>query len=166
MQFRVPQFIETEDKVVGPFSLRQFGYIAAAAATSLILYFTVQTWLWFIGTVIIGVAGIAFAFLKVNGRPLPRLVLASLSFYWRPQTYLWRTGGAEQQEERGRDRFSIEHIVSGLALKRAWRYLQTGGAVKEEKGVERKQKKPGKERYQLFHRPTGEHRVAKRVDYV
>ena len=34
MQFQVPQFIETEDKVVGPLTLRQFMYIAGAGAAS------------------------------------------------------------------------------------------------------------------------------------
>ena len=37
MQYQVPQFIETEDKVVGPFSLRQFAYVGAAATKSVVL---------------------------------------------------------------------------------------------------------------------------------
>ena len=50
MQFQVPQFIETEDKIVGPFTLRQFIYVAGAGLGSVILYFSVATWLWLILT--------------------------------------------------------------------------------------------------------------------
>ena len=46
MQFQVPQFTEAEDKIVGPLTLRQFIYIAAAGGVSVMLYFAVITWLW------------------------------------------------------------------------------------------------------------------------
>ena len=69
MQFQVPQFIETEDKIVGPFTLRQFMYVAGAGLGSAILYFTVATWLWFILTIILLGGAIGVAFVKVRGAP-------------------------------------------------------------------------------------------------
>jgi len=32
MQFRVPQFLDIEDKVFGPFTFKQFGYMLGAIA--------------------------------------------------------------------------------------------------------------------------------------
>ena len=48
MQFQVPQFIETEDKIVGPLTLRQFLYIGAAGLLSFLLFFVLKIWFWFI----------------------------------------------------------------------------------------------------------------------
>ena len=36
MQFRVPQFIDIEDKILGPLSWRQFAYVLGAAAVAYI----------------------------------------------------------------------------------------------------------------------------------
>ena len=80
MQFQVPQFIETEDKIIGPFSLRQFLYVGIAGAFSMMLYFTVNTWLWaFLSVFLVGLS-IAFATIKMNGRQLPLLLFSPLSF--------------------------------------------------------------------------------------
>lgn len=90
MQFQVPQFIDTEDKIVGPLTLRQFGFIGAGGVLSALLYFTVELWLWVIGSIIIfGIAG-ALAFARVEGRPFFSVILSAFRFYWRPQTYVWQ----------------------------------------------------------------------------
>jgi uncharacterized BrkB/YihY/UPF0761 family membrane protein len=75
MQFQVPQFIDTEDKIVGPLSLRQFGFIAAGGILSAILYFSVEPWLWVIGSIIIFGAAIALAFVKIEGRPFASVLV-------------------------------------------------------------------------------------------
>lgn len=170
MQFQVPQFIETEDKIIGPLSLRQFMYIAAAAGLSLMLYFTVQTWLWFVLTIFVVGGGVSLAFVKVNGRGLPQIVMSAASFYWKPQIYVWQPERPDLPKNESSLKsslgqgFSLEKVVSGLALKNTWRYLQTGSAAAEVK-PELPQTKPGNERYQIFQKTSGEVRAAKRVDY-
>jgi len=90
MQFQVPQFIDTEDKIVGPLTLKQFGFVAAGGILSAILYFTVLLWLWVIGSIIIFGAAIALAFVKIEGRPFINVLISAFNFYWRPQTYIWQ----------------------------------------------------------------------------
>ena len=90
MQFQVPQFIESEDKVVGPFSLRQFAYVGVAGALSGALYLFVVTWLWLIFSIIIFGVAFAFAFVRIEGRPFISIVTSAFNFYWRPQTYVWQ----------------------------------------------------------------------------
>ena len=90
MQFQVPQFIDTEDKVVGQLSLRQFGYMAAAGILSALLYFFAQLWLFDIGAIIFFGLAIAFAFIKIEGRPFANIVISAFNFYWHPQTYIWQ----------------------------------------------------------------------------
>ncbi len=164
MQFQVPQFIETEDKIVGPFTLRQFMYIAGAGALSAILYFTVAVWLWFILTVILLGGAIAVAFVKIEGRPLANVILSAFGFYWKPQTYIWKSveqPAVAPQHEAKEEGISLEKIITGAALHQRWEKLQTGEKIPETKAVPQKMTV----RYQIFQRVSGAREAAKRVDY-
>ncbi len=89
-QFQVPQFIETESKIVGPLTLKQFLYIAAAGLTSFLLFFILKFFIWVIITLIIGSIAAAFAFFKFNGRPLATILKSAFIYYWNPRLYLWQ----------------------------------------------------------------------------
>src|SRR3989304_2002754 len=89
-QFQVPQFIETEDKIVGPLTIKQFLYLAAAGAISFLLFFVLNTYLWFIITAIIATLATALAFIKYNGRPLINMIFSGLKYLWNPRMYLWQ----------------------------------------------------------------------------
>jgi hypothetical protein len=167
MQFLVPQFIETEDKVVGPLTLRQFGYIAVAGTVCFILYFILNFAAWIVFTVLFGGTGLAFAFLKWNGRPLSVVVRAGWSYFWQPQQYVWQENrpqakapAVKEEKERG---ISLEKVVQSVALKTAWRVTSTGSKEPEAKTLP--PQKAGNERYQIFRGLTGEQRAAKRIDY-
>lgn len=162
MQFQVPQFIETEDKVVGPFTIVQFVYIGAAGIVSFLLYFTVELWLWAIGTILALAVAFGFAFIKIEGRPLMHVIAAALSFYWKPQTYVWQSeyrGAAGKAGLAGEGGISLEEIFSGAALRSAWKNLQTGARAPSKKVF------GGIEKYQIFQKLTGERRAARRIDY-
>ncbi len=169
MQFQVPQFIEAEDKIVGPLSLKQFAYLGATVGVSLFAYFILNTWLWFILSLILVGGGTALAFIKINGRPLPRVALAAVHFYWQPQKYVWQPENPTLQKDESSlasllgDKFSLENIVRGAALKTAWTQVQVGTPASVEKARASVQRL--KERYEIFHAVTGERRAAKRVDY-
>ena len=162
MQFQVPQFIDTEDKVVGPFSLRQFMYVGIAGFLSAIFYFFVQTWLFVIMAIIfLGLAGV-IAFVKINGQPVSKIITAAFSFYWKPQRYVWKQEAvATPKTTRNEGGFSLESIVSGAALHKSWEGLQAGTKAPERKAVEQKINA----RYQILERATGDRQAAKRVDY-
>lgn len=165
MQFQVPQFIETEDKVIGPFTIRQFIYIGIAGAFSFFLYFTVQTWLFSIASVFLFAAAGAFAFVKISGRPLVHIAQSALGFYWKPQIYVWQPEHPEIQKSEAlrplaASNLSLENILSGQALRNVWQNLQTGSKISPKQIGSRIQ-----ERYQVFQRLTGERQAARRVDY-
>jgi hypothetical protein len=124
MQFQVPQFIETEDKIVGPLSLRQFAYLGAGGILSALLYFFTQTWLWAIGSVIIFSIVIAFAFVKIQGRPFANVLISAFHFYWKPQTYVWQpehpvAALAKEKAETEAGKSALEEILSRAAGARA-----------------------------------------------
>lgn len=170
MQFQVPQFIDTEDKVVGPFTIRQFLYVGLAAIISAVFYFFVATWLFVIIAIVVMGAGAAMAFAKVNGRPLIKVAAAAFSFYWRPQTYVWRSETKAAPEKHGPSQaggFSLEDIIAGMALHKSWENLQTGtpapaaAKVPERTVVENKIA----QRYQIVRKLSGDRQAMKRVDY-
>lgn len=181
MQFQVPQFIDTEDKVVGPFSLRQFAYVGAAAVVSAICYFVLQTWIAIIiGLVLIGGA-LALSFIKINGRPLIKVALAAMNFYWKPQMYIWKaehpaaSAAGGQQHHAGaqavRELPPVATIARGDSLHKSWENLQTGtpaaaadGGGKEMSARQFIEKKMA-ERYQILQRESGDRIAARRVDY-
>ena len=89
-QFQVPQFINIEDRIIGPLTLKQFLYLLGAAAIGIVGW----SFLHFILFVLIPLpfAGlfIAMAFVKISGRPLPEIFFAAVNYYLRPRLYLWR----------------------------------------------------------------------------
>lgn len=92
MQFQVPQFIDHEPKIIGPFTFTQFIYIGSAGVASFFLYFILPISLFFIVAIILGAAGFGLAFVKVAGKSLPSLLLDFFNFSIAPKTYIWKRG--------------------------------------------------------------------------
>jgi hypothetical protein len=171
MQYQVPQFIDSEDKLVGPFSLRQFMYIGAAAMVSAIGYFFLQMWLFVVVSVIsLGAAG-ALAFLKINGRPLIKVITSAFGFYWKPQMYVWKPEHPVVTQRRApapaavRELPSLQTIASGDSLHKSWENLQTGAPAAKKESTRQFVEKKMSERYQIFQRQGGDRMAARRVDY-
>lgn len=165
MQFQVPQFIETEDKIVGPFTLKQFVYVGIAGGLSGILYFILQPWLWVILTIFLLAGAGAVSFVKVQGRPLASVIISAFNFYWKPQTYVWQAEHPQlsrtptaRPEKTGA---TLQKIASGMALHKSWQALQSGEKISAKQFTE--QKMYG--RYQIFQKLAGDRNAGKRVDY-
>ncbi|MBP9822208.1 MAG: PrgI family protein [Candidatus Pacebacteria bacterium] len=90
MRFQLPQFIETEIKIIGPFTLKQFLWVATGAVF-LFLDFSVFT-----GVIAIAIAipivaiSSAFAFLRIDDMPLINYVANMLSFSFGSKKYLYQ----------------------------------------------------------------------------
>jgi hypothetical protein len=90
--FQVPQFIDVEDKIIGPLTLKQFLFLAGAGIIIFILYSILQFWLWIIISIVFAGAGMGFAFVKINGQPLSKVALNGLKYLIRPRLYVWQRG--------------------------------------------------------------------------
>jgi len=88
--FQIPQFIDTEDKIVGPLTLKQFFYFAAAFGISLGLFYLLNFGLWIIIAVFLWAFAAGLAFLKVSGHSLPFIIISAFEFYWNPRVIMWR----------------------------------------------------------------------------
>ena len=90
MEFTVPQFIEYEAKVIGPFTFKQFIVVGGAGIVCFVLYLKVHFLIFLPLAVIIGGGALALTFLKLGGRT-PLVVLKNFMFYSvSPKMYLWK----------------------------------------------------------------------------
>ena len=90
MEYQVPQFIEVEDKIIGPLTLRQFIYVAGAAGL-VVIFFSYLPFL-FAALLSLPVAGfgVALAFYKINGKPFIEVLEAGFNYYTGKKLLLWK----------------------------------------------------------------------------
>jgi len=178
MQFQVPQFIETEDKIVGPFTLKQFLFFAAAGGLCFVLFFALKFWIWIIIAMLLMVTAAAFAFIKINGQPLIKVAISALRFFTNPRLYLWQREAIvkeiilpEMKEMKEQNvvvrRESLKNFFSEMPdVKNLWRDLTTtkNPLPKRERAVT-PAIKSSNERFELFRKLSGQKEAARRVDY-
>ena len=100
MQHKVPQFIEVEDKIFGPFTLKQFSYLAGGFGLCIIIWrtFPNSSFLLFM-LAPVAAFSLALTFLKPNGKPFIFLVQNFVFFLIRPKKYFWKNPGVEESRE-------------------------------------------------------------------
>ena len=89
MQFVVPQFIDVEDKIIGPVNTRQFIIMLAAAVIIFVEYKLSDFALFILECVLTGGLAIVLAFVKINGQPFHYFLLNIVQTFKRPKLKLW-----------------------------------------------------------------------------
>ena|SRR3989344_4980039 len=89
-QYQVPQFIDVEDKVFGPLTIKQFLYLAAGAVVNVVIYNFFKGWVLFVLGVPVAIFVLALAFYKPSGVSFPRVVRSFFSYAFSKKLYLWK----------------------------------------------------------------------------
>ncbi len=91
MRFQVPQFIEIEDKIFGPLTLKQFIYLAGAGGMLFILLkiFPVAIAIFF--AIPIVALAVALAFYKINKRPFVLILESAFKYLLSHRLYVWKS---------------------------------------------------------------------------
>lgn len=105
MRYQVPQFIEVEDKIFGPFTIKQFLYIAGGAAIFFIAISTLGKVFGIVVGLPFGAFFLALAFYKPNGRPFANTVESAIKFVFSSKLYLWKK---EEKKAKAKDDKEIE----------------------------------------------------------
>ena len=118
MQFKVPQFIDIEDKVVGNLSFKQFAYLAGGAG---LVYISIKLLPGFIALVIapaVAALALALTFLKINEKPFAHALEAFIRYYSKSRLYLWKKQEVKtrRKEEQTKDS-SLRATLSESKLK-------------------------------------------------
>ena len=90
MQFRVPQFLEIEDKIFGPFTFREFVYLVGGGGLCFTLY-KLLGFLW--GAIpILFIAGLSLllTFYRPNNKPFINMIEYGFKYFTQSKLYIWK----------------------------------------------------------------------------
>ena len=87
--FGVPQFIDVEDKIAGPLTWKQLGWMIGMGAIILLVFALFDTTLAIIITIPVVLMFCALAFYKPNGTPLTFFIVDATMFLLRPKIAVW-----------------------------------------------------------------------------
>ena len=100
MRFQVPQFIEIEDKIFGPLTIKQFIYIAGGGGLCFILFrFLPLIIVIPLGVIVLGFS-FALAFYQINNKPLIYIIQSAFGYYIGNKLYLWKKKGKEPEKAK------------------------------------------------------------------
>lgn len=88
-QYVVPQFIEVEDKIIGPISVRQF-VILLVVSMFLFIFYKLLAFVYFL---LVGIPffilGVILAFAQINGQPFHLFLLNIAITFRKPRLRVW-----------------------------------------------------------------------------
>lgn len=89
-EYQVPQFIEVEDKIFGPLSLKQFVYVAGGIGLCVIILLSLPFYIGILLALPVAVLSGGLAFYKINNKNLVDIIEAAVNFYTKERLYLWK----------------------------------------------------------------------------
>ncbi len=90
MQFKVPQFLDIEDKIFGPFTFREFVYLAGGAGLCFVIYKLLGLLLGIVPIVAVASFAIALARYRPNNKPFVDMLEAGFNYYIGDKLYIWK----------------------------------------------------------------------------
>ena len=90
-QYKVPQFIDRESKILGPITIRQLVMMILMGLMEVIMYFLIANVAIFaIASTLFISTGLALLFVPFNGRPLSATAASMVGYFAKPRAYKWR----------------------------------------------------------------------------
>lgn len=90
MQFKVPQFLDIEDTIFGPFTFKEFVYLVGGGFICFIIY-RVVGFLWgFIPMLAVAGLSLALTFYRPNGKPLINMIESGVKYFTQNKLYIWK----------------------------------------------------------------------------
>lgn len=115
MRFQIPQFIDVEDKIIGPFTLKQFIYLAGGASVALICVVLLgPVWGGIVSSPIVLLA-LALAFYKINDRPFIYTLESFFKYSTKDKLYIWHKVDKEEDLESETSKKYSSLIVPNLS---------------------------------------------------
>ncbi|MFA5778014.1 MAG: PrgI family protein [Candidatus Paceibacterota bacterium] len=90
MQFKVPQFLEIEDKIFGPFTFREFVYLAGGAGLCFTIYKLLGLALSIIPILVVAGIALALTFYRPNNKPFLNMVESGFKYFTQSKLYIWK----------------------------------------------------------------------------
>lgn len=102
MQYKIPQNVQIEDKIVGPLTLKQLAVLGLGGGFTYLLYLTLAKKyyieVWLPPTAISGLLTLAFTFLKLNGIPFGKWLFLLIEYRSHPRKRTFVQGAGDHFE--------------------------------------------------------------------
>lgn len=90
MSYIVPHFVETKQKVWGPFTFANFIILIGVGAVLGILWFLLNSFaIWIIIVIIIVPLTLVLMFVKINGQPIAKMAIYFFKYLFLGKKYIW-----------------------------------------------------------------------------
>lgn len=139
-QFVVPQFIDSEPKLLGPVTPRQFLILFVAVLLSALMKVLLPFWAFIVVTVFLAGISLTLAFVKINGQSFHYFLLNMVQTLRRAKIRVWNKNLSDDylrqfiqrdetvvEEKRERKQFIGKSRLNELSL-----IVNTGGAYRPE----------------------------------
>jgi hypothetical protein len=121
MQFRVPQFIDIEDKIFGPFTFKQFAYLIGGGGLVYILFRVLPFLIAIIPMLLVAGLTLLLTFYKINNKPFIYYLQAGLTYLTGSKLYIWKQRllkpGDKKEDDVLPEQVSIIPKVSADSIK-------------------------------------------------
>ncbi len=99
MQYKIPQNVRREDKIVGPLTLKQLIYLGVGGGLTYAVYtilarnYFIEVWL--LPTAFLGISTLLVTFLKINGIPFSKWLLLGVEYMYNPKKRIFVMGAGD-----------------------------------------------------------------------
>jgi len=142
-KFIVPQFIDAEDKIWGPITVRQFVLMLVGALIIFLSYKLSDFTLFLVQAIFTAIFIVVFAFYKVNGMPFHVFALNFVQTKKRPSIRVWKKEHIRIEKHKSKDEgegvaeqyIKRKELMPVKKLSEISLVIDTGGVYKGEKYV-------------------------------
>lgn len=134
MQYGVPQFIDVEDKIVGPLTAKQTLFLMMGGAFLLLIFSFFTVGFFIVAVVVIAPLTLLFAFYKPKGISVSQFLANFAKYYTSNHLYVWRRENegsmfnAVQKKKAAEKEVETKQVSRSKIRELAW-VLDTSTAV-------------------------------------
>ena|ERR1035437_5337520 len=125
MQFKVPQFLDIEDKIFGPFTFKEFAYLAGGAGLCFVLFKLMGLLFGAIPILLMAGFVLALTFYHPNNKPLINTLAAGLKYLTQSKLYIWKK---DIEDKNNKQQDAVQNQV---ALNRANESKLSGSKLRD-----------------------------------
>lgn len=111
MRFKVPKDVDIEDRIAGPLTLKQLGWLGGGAGICIILWKMVDFSLFIFFAVIVMGLTAGFAFVRPYNQSLIGFCGSVMMFVSKPKQYFWRRIGINFPRQKRANNKADQNLI-------------------------------------------------------
>ncbi len=134
MEYKVPQNIDIEDKVVGPLTLRQFIIILIGVGLIIVLNFALYgpiRFFFYLFSMIIIAGALGLAFFDYGGQHLEKIIIDAIGSYINPRKMVWKREAEKIEQTEPNKREETPRAVKRESLEQIQEKLKNAARVSD-----------------------------------